>query len=94
VTFPTGVEGRAVDGPTPTVGGNTPPGAELEHKHTSDLLEELVSQEPDGPVDFYWLLGHLDRRSFGLLLLLLGLLVIILGVATVATVMLFFRPSR
>jgi hypothetical protein len=63
----------------------------LEHKHTSDLLEELVSQEPDGPVDLDWLLGHLDRRSFGLLLLLL---VIIPGVATVATVMLFFRPSR
>ena len=89
MTFPTGV-----DGSTPTVGGNTPPGAELEHKHTSDLLEELVSQEPDGPVDLDWLLGHLDRRSFGLLLLLLGLLVIIPGVATVATVMLFFRPSR
>jgi hypothetical protein len=51
-----------------------------------------VSQEPDGPVDLDWLLGHLDRRSFGLLLLLLGLLVIIPGVATVATVMLFF-PS-
>ena len=66
----------------------------MEHKHTSDLLEELVSQEPDGPVDLDWLLGHLDRRSFGLLLLLLGLLVIIPGVATVATVMLFFRPSR
>jgi hypothetical protein len=64
----------------------------LEHKHTSDLLEELVSQEPDGPVDLDWLLGHLDRRSFGLLLLLLGLLVIIPGIATVATVMLFF-PS-
>lgn len=63
----------------------------MEHKHTSDLLEELVSQEPDGPVDLDWLLGHLDRRSFGLLLLLL---VIIPGVATVATVMLFFRPSR
>ena len=91
MTFPTGIEDRAVDGSTPTVGGNAPAGAELEHKHTSDLLEELVSQEPDGPVDLDWLLGHLDRRSFGLLLLLL---VIIPGVATVATVMLFFRPSR
>ena len=79
------------------VGGNMAPEAELEHKHTSDLLEELVSQAPDGPVDLDWLLRHLDRRSFVLLLLLLllvGLLVIIPGVATVATVMLFFRPSR
>jgi Exopolysaccharide synthesis, ExoD len=68
----------------------------LEHKHTSELLEELVSQAPDGPVDLEWLLKHLDRRSFGLLLLLLllllGLLVLIPGVATLATVMLFF-PS-
>jgi len=36
------------------VGGNMAPEAELEHKHTSDLLEELVSQAPDGPVDLDW----------------------------------------
>jgi hypothetical protein len=62
----------------------------LEHKHTSDLLEDLVSQAPDGPVNLDWLLGHLDRRSFGLILLMLGLLVIIPGVATVATIILLF----
>jgi hypothetical protein len=66
------------------------PGAELERKNTSQLLEELVSKAPDGPVDLDWLLRHLDRRSFGLILLLLGLLVIVPGVATVATVMLVF----
>ena len=70
--------------------GNTPLGAELEHKHTSDLLDALVSQVPDRPVDLDWLLGHLDRRSFGLILLMLGLLVIIPGVATVATIILLF----
>ena len=91
MTFPTPVEGRMAGRSAP-VGGNMAPEAELEHKHTSDLLEELVSQAPDGPVDLDWLLRHLDRRSFGLLLLLLGLLVIIPGVATVATVMLVF-PS-
>jgi hypothetical protein len=57
---------------------------------TSELLDELVAQAPDGPVDLEWLLGHLDRRSFGLLLLLLGLLVIIPGVATIATLALLF----
>ena len=92
MTFPTPVEGRMAGGSAPVVGGNMPPEAELEHKHTSDLLAELVSQAPDGPVDLDWLLGRLDRRSFGLLLLLLGLLVIIPGVATVATGMLVF-PS-
>jgi hypothetical protein len=58
--------------------------------HTSELLDELVAQAPDGPVDLEWLLGRLDRRSFGLLLLLLGLLVIIPGVATIATLALLF----
>jgi hypothetical protein len=57
---------------------------------TSQLLAELIAQAPDGPVDLDWLLSHLDRRSFGLLLLLLGMLVIIPGVATVATLALLF----
>jgi hypothetical protein len=62
----------------------------LSHAHTSELLDKLVSQAPDGPVDLDWLLTHLDRRSFGLLVLLLGLLVIIPGVGTIATLALFF----
>jgi hypothetical protein len=56
----------------------------LARPHTSELLEELVSKAPDDPVDLEWLLGHLDKRSFGLLLLLLGLLVIIPGISTMA----------
>lgn len=59
-------------------------------KNTSQLLEEIVARAPDGPVDLEWLLGHLEKRSFGLLVLLLGLLVIIPGVATIATLTIFF----
>jgi hypothetical protein len=55
------------------------------------LIEELVAQAPDGPVDLDWLLGQQDKRSFGLLLLL-GLLVIVPGVASIATLMVIF-PS-
>jgi hypothetical protein len=62
----------------------------LARPHTSELLEELVSKAPDGPVDLEWLLGHLDKRSFGLPMLLLGLLVIIPGIATIATMALLF----
>jgi hypothetical protein len=83
-------ETRMVCRPGHVAVGNVPVGAELEHKHTSDLLDALVSQAPDGPVDLDWLLGHLDRRSFGLILLMLGLLVIIPGVATLATIILLF----
>lgn len=64
----------------------------MAHSHTSVLIEELVAQVPDGPVDLDWLLGHLEKRSFGLLLLVLGLLVIVPGVASIATLMVFF-PS-
>jgi hypothetical protein len=92
LAFPTRLKGCMIDEAAPVVDGNASPGARLEHKHTSELLEELVSQAPDGSIDLEWLLKHLDRRSFGLLLLLLGLLVIIPGVATLATVMLVF-PS-
>jgi hypothetical protein len=67
-------------------------GSQLPLPHTSPLLEELLSQTPDGPVDLDWLLARLDKRSFGLLLLLLGLLVIIPGVASVASLIVIF-PS-
>jgi hypothetical protein len=67
-------------------------GFPLAHTHTSELLEELVAQAHDGPVDLDWLLGHLDKRSLGLLLLLLGLLVIVPGIASIASLMVLF-PS-
>ena len=49
-----------------------------------------MAKAPDGPVDLDWLLGHLDKRSFGFLLLLLGLLVIVPGVASIASLMVIF----
>jgi len=51
-----------------------------------------VAKAPDGPVDLDWLLDHLETRSFGLLLLLLGLVVIVPGIASIATLMAIF-PS-
>jgi hypothetical protein len=81
-------------GSAPLVGRDAPPGAEVEHRHTSDLLEELVSQVPDGPVDLDGLLGRPDRRSFGLILLMLGLLAIIPGVAMIATIVLLFPAAE
>src|ERR1700744_3454418 len=59
-------------------------------KHTSELLENLVAKAPNKPIDLEWLLGHLEQRSFGLIVLLLGLLVIIPGVATIAVLAIFF----
>jgi hypothetical protein len=62
--------------------------------HTSELLEKLVGQAPDEAVNLDWLLGHLDKRSFGLLLLILGLLVIVPGVATIASVAVVFPSAE
>jgi hypothetical protein len=66
----------------------------LAPKHTSQLLEDLVAKAPDGAVDLEWLLGHLEKRSFGLLVLLLGLLVIVPGIATVAILAIFFPAAE
>jgi hypothetical protein len=66
----------------------------LPHTNTSELLDKLVAQAPQAPVDLEWLLGHLDKRSFGLLLLVLGLLVIVPGVASIATVMIIFPSAE
>ena len=79
---------------TPAGGEISLCGARLAYTHTSVLLEELVAKAPDGPVDLDWLLGYLDKRSFGFLLLLLGLLVIVPGVASIASLMVSSRASR
>jgi hypothetical protein len=46
------------------------------------------------PLILIGLLGHLDKRSFRLLLLILGLLVIVPGVATIATVAVIFPSAE
>jgi len=83
---------RAVHGQEAAAGETSLCGFRWAHTRTSELLEELVAQAPDGPVDLDWLLGRLDKRSFGLVLLLLGLLVIVPGIASIATLMVIF-PS-
>jgi hypothetical protein len=84
--------GHAGDAGPLTAGEISLPGVELAHTHTSAFIAELVAQAPKAPVDLDWLLGHLDKRSFGLLLLLLGLLVIVPGIASIASLIVLF-PS-
>jgi len=84
--------GASFGGRTAATGKPLLCGVRLAHTHTSELLDEIVAQAPDGPVNLEWLLGRLDKRSFGLLLLLLGLLVIVPGVASIASLMVVF-PS-
>ena len=51
---------------------------------TSTILQNLLLHAPNETVTLGWLMGHLGRRSFGIILLLLGLLACLPGVSAVA----------
>ena len=50
-------------------------------------MQNLLLHAPDETVTLGWLMGHLGRRSFGIILLLLGLLACLPGVSAVAGVL-------
>lgn len=58
--------------------------------HTSDLLKRLIDEAPKETVDLDWLLGHLQKRAFGLLLLILAIAIIIPGLGIVASIAMIF----
>jgi hypothetical protein len=58
--------------------------------HTSDLLTHLMNEAPKDTVDLDWLLGHLQKRAFGLLLLILAIAILIPGLGIVASVAIAF----
>jgi len=62
----------------PPIGHDTP---------TSTILQNLLLHAPNETVTLGWLMGHLGRRSFGIILLLLGLLACLPGVSAVAGVL-------
>jgi hypothetical protein len=61
-----------------------------EHVHTSDLLVRLIDEAPKDSVDLDWLLGHLQKRAFGLLLLILAIAILIPGLGIAASVAIAF----
>jgi hypothetical protein len=61
-----------------------------EHVHTSDLLVRLMDEAPKDSVDLDWLLGHLQKRAFGLLLLLLAIGILVPGLGILASVTIAF----
>jgi hypothetical protein len=58
--------------------------------HTSDLLTRLINEAPKDTVDLDWLLGHLQKRAFGLLLLILAIAILVPGLGIVASVAMAF----
>jgi hypothetical protein len=58
--------------------------------HTSDLLARLIDEAPKDTVDLDWLLGHLQKRAFGLLLLILAIAILVPGCGIAASVAIAF----
>lgn len=62
------------------------------HVSTSVAIARLLDQAPHDGVSLDWLMGRLQNRSFGIVILLLALIGLAPGIATVAGILLVF-PS-
>lgn len=58
--------------------------------YTSDLLARLIKEAPKDTVDLDWLLGHLRKRAFGLLLLILAIAMVVPGLGIISTIAISF----
>src|ERR1039457_1099498 len=56
--------------------------------HTSVVLQRLHNEAPSGHFTLYWLMGHLRKRSFGMIMLLLALVAMVPGISIVAGLLL------
>jgi hypothetical protein len=72
----------------PTGTGPVLPREARPHVPTSAVLERLIRDAPAGHVTLAWVMGHLRTRSFGIILLLLGVFGLIPIVSPVAGLML------
>jgi hypothetical protein len=58
--------------------------------HTSALLTRLIKEAPRDTVDLDWLLGHLQQRAFGFLLLILAIGILIPGLGIISSIAIAF----
>lgn len=61
--------------------------------HTSVVLQRLHDEAPLDHFTLPWLMEHLRRRSFGMIMLLLALVAMVPGVSIVAGLLLFTVAS-
>jgi len=64
------------------------------HVPTSILLAQLLAEAPPDYVSLEWLIGRLQRRSFGLVMLLLALVSLLPGAGLIAAVLLAFSAIQ
>ena len=68
--------------------------AAADYVPTSTIMSGLLADAPDERVTLDWLLGNLGERSFGILLLLLGLIGLIPGVSILAALLLLIPAAQ
>lgn len=78
----------------PPTGGATRPPERAVHAPTSSLLERLLREAPADYVTLGWLMGHLRERSFGMILLLLGVCALLPVVSPAAGGLLAFPAAQ
>nr|WP_283949788.1 exopolysaccharide biosynthesis protein [Limobrevibacterium gyesilva] len=61
---------------------------------TSTILQDLLLHAPEETVTLGWLMGNLGDRSFGIILLLLGLLASLPGVSAIVGVIIAFPACQ
>src|SRR5271165_2404558 len=66
----------------------------LAHVPTSVVLADLIHNAPAGHVTLTWLMGHLPTRSFGIILLLLGVCGLLPLLSPIAGLALFLPASQ
>lgn len=55
---------------------------------TSEILDDLMRQAPPGETTLVWIVAHLRDRSFGIVLLLIGILAMVPGISPLAGLLL------
>lgn len=55
---------------------------------TSEVLDDLMRQAPPGETTLAWIVAHLRDRSFGIVMLLIGILALVPGISPLAGVLL------
>ncbi|MEX2200566.1 MAG: exopolysaccharide biosynthesis protein [Dongiaceae bacterium] len=73
-----------------------PPGGNdgIDYLPTSVLLDRLIAAAPAERASVNWIVDRLDERSFGLMMLVLGVFALIPGVATVPGLLLLFPAAQ
>lgn len=60
------------------------------HGPTSAVLDRLIRDAPTDEMTLAWIVDRLDRRSFGLMMVVLGILGLLPGISTFAALVLLF----